>query len=173
MFSVDWRQQCAAKNSGEWRVPMLSPFKSVTEKSTKDSDRRINIWQTVVATLRHIGRIVVQYRAGPKIRRHRGLGTAQAVKMRRPDLILLDFNLPDIDGRNLILTLKRQLGGVNAPPIIAVTARTGQLEEKVAERFGCDAFVRKPFDPAEFLALILRFTAEKCKEPNGADAKNV
>ncbi len=103
----------------------------------------------------------------------RGLGTAQAVKTRRPDLILLDFNLPDIDGRNLILTLKRQLGGVNAPPIIAVTARTGQLEERVAERFGCDAFVRKPFDPAEFLALVLRFTAEKCKEPNGTDSKNV
>ncbi len=85
----------------------------------------------------------------------RGLEAAQAARMRRPDLILLDFNLPDIDGRNLILTLKRQLGGVNAPPIIAVTARTGQIEEKVAERFGCDAFVRKPFDPGEFLALVV------------------
>src|SRR5512135_1831506 len=89
----------------------------------------------------------------------RGLEATQAVKAKRPDLVLLDFNLPDIDGRNLILTLKRQLGGVNAPPIIAVTARTGKIEEKVAERFGCDAFVRKPFDPGEFLALIVRFTA--------------
>jgi len=88
----------------------------------------------------------------------RGLEAAQAARTYRPDLILLDFNLPDIDGRNLILTLKRQLGGVKAPPIIAVTARTGQIEEKVAERFGCDAFVRKPFDPAEFLSLIVQLT---------------
>ncbi|MEP7285884.1 MAG: response regulator [Chloroflexota bacterium] len=86
----------------------------------------------------------------------KGLDAAPAAKAHRPDLILLDFNLPDIDGRNLILTLKRQLGREKAPPIVAVTARTGQIDEMIAERFGCVAFVRKPFDPAEFLALVLR-----------------
>ncbi len=101
----------------------------------------------------------------------KGLEAMQAAKARRPDLILLDFNLPDIDGRNLILTMKRQLGGVNAPPIIAVTARTGKIEEKVAERFGCDAFVRKPFDPGEFLSVVMYFVSAKCKESNSADPK--
>lgn len=91
----------------------------------------------------------------------KGLEAAAAARTCRPDIILLDFNLPDIDGRVLILTLKRQLGGEKAPPIVAVTARTGQIEETVAERFGCDAFVRKPFDPAEFLALVLNLTQPK------------
>jgi DNA-binding response OmpR family regulator len=85
----------------------------------------------------------------------RGLEAPQSARNRRPDIILLDFNLPDFDGRMLIGTLKRQLGGDAAPPIVAVTARTGNVEEWVASRFGCAAFVKKPFDPEEFLALVL------------------
>jgi DNA-binding response OmpR family regulator len=93
----------------------------------------------------------------------RGLEAAPAAKARRPDLILLDFNLPDIDGRNLILTLKRLLGGNQAPPIVAVTARTGKAEEMIATRFGCDAFVQKPFNPEEFLAIVVQLTSAKQK----------
>lgn len=84
----------------------------------------------------------------------RGLEASPSTRVRRPDLILLDFNLPDIDGRVLILTLKRQLGGPKAPPIVALTARTGHIEEVIATRFGCDAFMHKPFDPEELLSLV-------------------
>jgi CheY-like chemotaxis protein len=84
----------------------------------------------------------------------RGLDGAQYARKERPDLILLDFDLPDIDGRTLILTLKKHLGGQAAPPIVAVTARTGQLEMKVAERFGCSAFVGKPFTPEQLIKVV-------------------
>ena len=87
-----------------------------------------------------------------------GMGCLTAARKARPDLVLMDFNLPDIDGRTLVLSLKKQLGAVSTPPpIIAVTARTGLLEEKLAERFGCDAFVNKPFDPKEFIDLVDHF----------------
>jgi CheY-like chemotaxis protein len=111
------------------------------EDNQDNADMMIRILQSAGLEVRHITK---------------GLEGAQIARAKRPDLILLDFNLPDIDGRNLILTLKRQLGGAGAPPIIAVTARTGPMEEAVAARFGCDAFVRKPFDPEEFLALVLQ-----------------
>jgi two-component system cell cycle response regulator DivK len=84
----------------------------------------------------------------------RGLDGARLARQERPDLILMDFNLPDIDGRTLALNLKKQLGGPAAPPIVAMTARTGKHEEQLAEHFGCTAFVKKPFQPEEFLALI-------------------
>ncbi len=84
----------------------------------------------------------------------RGLDGAQFARREHPDLILLDFDLPDIDGRTLILTLKKQLGGVSAPPIVAVTARTGQMEMKVAERFGCSAFIGKPFTPEQLINVV-------------------
>ncbi len=84
----------------------------------------------------------------------RGLDGAHFARRERPDLILLDFDLPDIDGRTLILTLKKQLGGPSAPPIVAVTARTGQMEMKIAERFGCSAFIGKPFTPDQLIKVV-------------------
>jgi len=83
----------------------------------------------------------------------RGLDGAKIARRDIPGLILMDFNLPDIDGRTLILQLKKQLG-VNAPPIVALTARTGSVEMKLAMRFGCSAFIGKPFAPEEFLKVI-------------------
>ena len=83
-----------------------------------------------------------------------GMSGVKLAKSEQPSLILMDFNLPDIDGRTLVLTLKKQLGGDAAPPIVAVTARTGAIEEALAARFGCSAFINKPFDPQEFLSII-------------------
>jgi CheY-like chemotaxis protein len=84
----------------------------------------------------------------------RGLEAAQFARKERPLLILIDFDLPDIDGRTLVLSLKKQLGGEVAPPIIAVTARTGDIERRIAERFGCAGFVSKPFKPEKLLGII-------------------
>jgi DNA-binding response OmpR family regulator len=87
----------------------------------------------------------------------RGVQGAKAARLNRPSVILLDFNLPDIDGRALILSLRQQLGGVAAPPIIAVTARSGTSEESIAKRFGCSAFLSKPYAPEALLALVGRY----------------
>jgi DNA-binding response OmpR family regulator len=96
----------------------------------------------------------------------RGVEGVREAYRERPILILMDFNLPDIDGRTLILSLKKRLGGASAPPIIAVTARTGRIEETMARQFGCDAFVRKPFDPQEFLNVVMQFVnAKKPTQP--------
>ncbi len=87
----------------------------------------------------------------------RGLTAAQEARRDKPGLILMDFNLPDIDGRTLSIVLTKQLGGAQSPPIIACTARVGTSETKLAERFGCSAFLRKPFSPEDLLALVQRF----------------
>jgi CheY-like chemotaxis protein len=84
----------------------------------------------------------------------RGLDGSREAMTRRPAIILLDFNLPDVDGRNLILTLKRMLGGTKAPPIVAVTARANHIEQSLAQRFGVDAFVAKPFEPLDLLQTV-------------------
>lgn len=87
----------------------------------------------------------------------KGLAAAQEARRDKPGLILMDFNLPDVDGRALSRILIKQLGGVLAPPIIACTARVGTTEAKLAEQFGCAAFLRKPFSPEDLLALVERF----------------
>ena len=83
----------------------------------------------------------------------RGLDGAKLVRHQQPDVVLIDFDLPDIDGCTLALLLKKQLGA-SAPPIIAVTARAGVTEMRMAEKFGCSGFVSKPFMPDDLLNVI-------------------
>ncbi len=81
----------------------------------------------------------------------RGLEGAKMARRERPALILMDFNLPDIDGRTLSLLLSRQMVDV---PIVACTARTGEYESRMAANFGCSAFLSKPFSPDDLLGLV-------------------
>jgi two-component system, cell cycle response regulator DivK len=105
--------------------------------------------------------------AGYEVRHYlKGVEGAKMARSERPGVILLDFNLPDIDGRALTLSLKQQLGGADSPPIIAVTARTGSSEEAIAKRFGCSAFVSKPYTPEALLAVIESYW-DAGKKPDG------
>lgn len=91
----------------------------------------------------------------------KGLPAAQEARREKPELILMDFNLPDVDGRTLSMVLVKQLGGIHSPPIIACTARVGTAEARLAEQFGCAAFLRKPFTPEDLLTLVQRFVPKK------------
>jgi two-component system cell cycle response regulator DivK len=83
----------------------------------------------------------------------RGFDGAKLARQERPALILMDFDLPDIDGRTMTLMLRKQLGQ-NAPPVVAVTARAGANEVRLAEQFGCQGFISKPFTPDELLNIV-------------------
>src|SRR5215813_6438892 len=76
----------------------------------------------------------------------RGFEGAEMARRERPDAILIDFDLPDIDGRTLVPIIRRQLAP-DVPPIVAVTARAGVAEMRLAEEYGCNGFVSKPFMP--------------------------
>ncbi len=102
----------------------------------------------------------------------RGLEGAKLARQERPDLILMDFDLPDIDGRTLALTLRKQLGDAEAPPIVALTARIGKSEEQLAKKFGCAAFVSKPIVDDEFLALIQKLLSATSQRQNVEKSKD-
>lgn len=82
-----------------------------------------------------------------------GLAGVEAAKASPPDLILLDIQLPGLDGHAVARTL-RGVPALAAVPIIAVTsyAMTGD-REKVLEA-GCDGYLEKPIDPETFVASI-------------------
>src|SRR5258708_12433385 len=76
----------------------------------------------------------------------RGFDGAQIARREKPMLILMDFDLPDVNGRNLTLVLKKQLGPT-APPIVAVTAPPDQTQNLVAPPSSRPPFFIKPFFP--------------------------
>jgi two-component system cell cycle response regulator DivK len=74
----------------------------------------------------------------------------------RPDLILMDIQLPVIDGYEATRRIKADpsLAGI---PIIAVTSYALSGDEDKALAAGCDAYVPKPYSPRELLAKIREF----------------
>jgi CheY-like chemotaxis protein len=129
----------------------------LVEDNQMNADMVIRLLESVNLKVRHV---------------LRGLEGARMARQERPDLILMDFNLPDIDGRTLVLQLKKQLGGNAAPPIVAITARTGEREERIAQQFGCTAFISKPFVPDEFLKLVRSLLTVPDSHPSDVSASH-
>jgi two-component system, cell cycle response regulator DivK len=76
-----------------------------------------------------------------------------AIAKQRPDLVLMDIQLPIIDGYEATRRIKAD-ASLRAIPIIAVTSYALDGEEKTARAAGCDDYVPKPFSPRELLAKI-------------------
>jgi two-component system cell cycle response regulator DivK len=77
-------------------------------------------------------------------------------KTQVPDLILMDIQLPGIDGYETTRRIKGN-PALRHIPVIAVTSYALSGDEVKALEAGCDAYVTKPFDPAELLAKIQEF----------------
>lgn len=69
---------------------------------------------------------------------------------RNPDLLLLDLNLPDIDGHFICKEIRKQ----NNLPIIVITSQDNDLDELMSINYGADDFISKPFNPQILLARI-------------------
>jgi len=76
-----------------------------------------------------------------------------AVAKQRPDLILMDIQLPIMDGYEATRLIKTD-PNLRSIPIIAVTSYALSGEEKKARAAGCDNYVPKPFSPRQLLAKI-------------------
>lgn len=74
----------------------------------------------------------------------------------RPDLILLDIQLPTMDGHAVARALRGDLGST-CPPIIAVTSYAMPGDRERAIEAGCSGYIEKPINPDRFIAEMERF----------------
>ena len=74
-------------------------------------------------------------------------------KSERPDLILMDIQLPGIDGYEAARQIKAD-PELQATPIIAVSSLAMKGDEQKARASGCDEYVTKPYSPMQLLRLI-------------------
>ena len=75
---------------------------------------------------------------------------------KRPDLILMDIQLPVIDGYEATRRIKAN-AELKATPVIAVTSYALSGDEAKARAAGCDAYVAKPFSPRQLLAKVREY----------------
>lgn len=78
-----------------------------------------------------------------------GVGDGRAalnyVAAQTPDLILMDINLPDLDGYT-VTTAMRQLTHLTQIPIVALTANVMQADREKSLAAGCNGFIQKPIN---------------------------
>jgi two-component system KDP operon response regulator KdpE len=76
--------------------------------------------------------------------------TASAVADQAPDLIVLDLGLPDLEGAEVCVRIRKQ----SKVPIIILSARSGEADKVAALDIGADDYMTKPFGAEELLARI-------------------
>jgi len=83
-----------------------------------------------------------------------GLKGVQFAAEQAPDFVLLDIQLPDIEGTEVLQRIRRLETAAASVPIIAMTsyAMSGDREKLLAA--GCDGYIEKPIDPMRVIAQI-------------------
>ena len=80
----------------------------------------------------------------------------------KPDLILMDVNLPDIDGYELTAKM-REIPELADTPIIAMTANVMQGDREKSLNAGCDGYIPKPIDVDSLPGQIADFLEKQAK----------
>ena len=79
------------------------------------------------------------------------------IAKQRPDLILMDIQLPIMDGYTATRRIKADPAALRSIPIIAVTSYALSGEDKKAREAGCDDYIPKPYSPRELLAKVREY----------------
>jgi two-component system cell cycle response regulator DivK len=85
-----------------------------------------------------------------------GIDGVTAAETHRPDLILMDIQLPGIDGYEATRRIKAN-PDLHKIPIIVVTSYALSGDDVKAYEAGCNAYVAKPFSPRELLAKVREY----------------
>ncbi len=120
-------------------------------------DDDASIVETVRAYLREAGFEVFTARDGNS--------ALSEYRRQKPDLLVLDVMMPEMDGFEVVRTLRRD----SAVPVILVTARVEESDRLVGLELGADDYVTKPFSPRELVARVKAVLRRAQGEPVRAE----
>jgi two-component system phosphate regulon response regulator PhoB len=93
-----------------------------------------------------------------------GARALTAARNERPDLMVLDLMLPEVDGLEVCKILRRDPATANLP-ILMLTARAAEMDRVIGLELGADDYVTKPFSPRE-LVLRIRKLLSRTQTPD-------
>lgn len=89
-----------------------------------------------------------------------GKDALDLLRTAHPDLILMDINMPDMDGYTLTAKIK-SLPGFERTPILALTANVMRGDKEKTLEAGCDGYIQKPLDIDQFTREIEKFLSRR------------
>jgi len=114
----------------------------------EDNEKNMKLVRDI---LRHAGHETLEAATGIE-------GVSLAVA-KRPDLVLMDIQLPDIDGIEALRRIREERA-LDAMPVIAVSASVMPDDQQKIVTSGFDAFVTKPINLKQFLDTVQRFLTQ-------------
>lgn len=94
-----------------------------------------------------------------------GLEVLDLARAEKPDLILMDIQLPEVSGADVIKWLKDD-DGLCDTPVIAVTAFAMKGDEEKIRQGGCDDYISKPISVMNFLETVQKHLNGEAETPN-------
>ncbi len=92
-----------------------------------------------------------------------GIEALKLARRHRPDLIVMDIQLPGMSGLEVTKWIKED-DALRAIPVVAVTAFAMKGDEEKIRQAGCDAYIAKPMSTSSFLKTIERLLGQHDKE---------
>jgi two-component system cell cycle response regulator DivK len=96
-----------------------------------------------------------------------GYEALDALKEHRPDLIIMDIQLPEVSGLDLTRWIKDDTA-INKIPIMAVTAFAMRQDERLVREAGCEAYMSKPIQMMPFIDTVRKLTSPRTAPPRNA-----
>lgn len=97
-----------------------------------------------------------------------GLAGVEAAEMHHPDAIILDIRMPDIDGFDVCTRIRNRPELADTPIIFLSANVQDSARQRAIEVGGC-AFISKPYEAADVIALIHRAVADKSQRKEEAE----
>jgi two-component system, cell cycle response regulator DivK len=95
-----------------------------------------------------------------------GKAAVEMVQSEKPDLVLMDMNMPELDGWEATRRIKANAGAATAtPPVIALTAHAMAGDRERALEVGCTDYHTKPVDFAKLLEQIVEILRQSSTAP--------
>jgi len=89
------------------------------------------------------------------------------IKANRPDLLVSDVMMPEMDGFELLANVRRD-PAIADLPVIMLTAKAQDKDVMTGYQHGADMYLTKPFNPQELLQFVKRLLASQGEEDGGA-----
>lgn len=107
--------------------------------------------------VRELCRIVLDNEGYQVVEAENAMECVSLTQQEQPDLVLLDWMMPEVDGMDALRILKAD-PHTKSIPVVMLTALDGLPQITLATYVGADGYVTKPFEVNDLLSLVRRFT---------------
>ncbi|MEO9079593.1 MAG: ATP-binding protein, partial [Rhodanobacter sp.] len=163
--SVELESRVGHGSTFRVRLPLVEPAAEEMPVATKqDGIHRLLLVEddTIVAA---VIRGLLEREGHSLVHVSNGLAALAELAHASFDAVLLDLDLPGVDGFQIARLIRQRESAVEHLPIIAVTARSGGGDEKRAREVGMDGFLRKPVSGEQLVAALTRVIGAQVAKP--------